>query len=209
MNNTTSRKLERSVFTSFFQDGSIEAVTGLILLEIGLIILLSRYAASDLLSGVMVLPAAFLVLGAIVVLRRYKVIPRLGSVKFTQERRRRLSKFAVIPIFVLIAGVLLSLTGVREAEEGRAWVTLLPVSLTPLFVFSIAAYYLDMKRLYIYGSIVGLILPLGKYLETVIVSAVVLPALCLGMAVLFLIAAGFVFATFLRRYPPVEVSESG
>jgi len=62
-----------------------------------------------------------------------------------------------------------------------------------------------MKRFYVYGVIVGLTFPLGKYLETVIVSRNALPAtilftafVFLGMAVVFLVAS-------LRKYQEPEV----
>jgi hypothetical protein len=57
-----------------------------------------------------------------------------------------------------------------------------------------------MRRLYVYGTIVGLIVPLGKYLETVIVSRDTLPATVLFTACVFFGIATVFFIAFLREY---------
>jgi len=205
MNTTNEKQIERRVFTSFFQAGFIEAFTGIFLLQLGLPALFSRSGFGDLESALLALPIALILLVVVFVVRRFIVIPRLGHVKFLPERRRRLSKLVLVPVLTLIAGAVVGYIFSENTSLRHTFVGQIPFSLMPIIIFSAAAYFLDMKRLYIYGVIVGLIFPSGKYLETIIVSRNTLPAIILftafaflGMAIVFLVAS-------LRKYQEPEV----
>jgi hypothetical protein len=162
----------------------------------GLPALFSRSGFGDLESALLTLPIALILLVVVFVVRRFVVIPRLGHVKFLPERRRRLSKLVLVPVITLIAGAVVGYIFSENTSLRHTFVGQIPFSLIPIIVFSAAAYFLDMKRLYIYGVIVGLTFPLGKYLETVIISQNILPAIILltafaflGMAIVFLVAS--------------------
>jgi hypothetical protein len=137
---------------------------------------------------------------AVFLVRKFIVVPRLGHVKFLPERRRRLSKLMIVPILTLIAGAIAGYIFTENAPLRHAFVGQIPFILIPIIVFSAAAYFLDMKRLYVYGAIVGLIFPLGKYLETIIVSRNTLPAIILFAAFVFLGIATVFLVAFLRKY---------
>ncbi|UCD21823.1 MAG: hypothetical protein JSW22_07295 [Chloroflexota bacterium] len=199
------KQIERRVFTSFLQAGFIEAFTGIFLLQLGLPALFSRSGFGDWQSALITLPIALILLIVVLLVRRFVVAPRLGRVKFLPERRRRISKLIIVPILTLIAGAIVGYIFSENASLRHAFIGQIPFSLIPIIVFSAAAYFLEMKRLYVYGVIVGLVFPLGKYLETVIVSRNILPATILftafallGIAIVFLVA-------FLRKYHEPEV----
>ena len=205
MDTSNQKEIERRVFSSFFQAGFIEAFTGIFLLQLGLPALFSRSGFGDLESALLALPIALTLLVVVFIVRRFVVIPRLGHVKFLPERRRRLSKLVLVPVLTLIAGAVVGYIFSENTSLRHTFVGQIPFSLMPIIIFSAAAYFLDMKRLYIYGVIVGLIFPLGKYLETIIVSRNTLPAIILftafaflGMAIVFLVAS-------LRKYQEPEV----
>jgi len=105
----------------------------------------------------------------------------------------------------LIAGAVVGYIFWENASLRHAFVGQIPFSLIPIIVFGAAAYFLNMKRLYVYGAIVGLIFPLGKYLETVIVSRNTLPATILFTAFVFLGIAIVFLVAFLRKYHEPEV----
>jgi len=77
--------IERRIFTSFFQDGFIESLTGILLLEIGLTVLLSQSGYVDLRSAANALAVALVLLATVFAERRYLVLPRLGHAKFLPE----------------------------------------------------------------------------------------------------------------------------
>jgi hypothetical protein len=205
MDTLDQKKMERRVFTSFFQAGIIEAFTGIILLQLGLPALFSRSGFGDFESALLALPIALILLTAVFLVRKFVVTPRLGRVKFLPERRRRLSKLMIVPTVTLIAGAVVGYFFAESAPLRHIFVGQIPFILMPIIVFSAAAYFLDVKRLYVYGAVVGLVFPLGKYLETVIVSRDTLPATMLFTAFVFLGMAAVFFVAFLRRYREPEV----
>jgi len=204
MDTQDQKQIERRVFTSFFQAGFIEAFTGIFLLQLGLPALFSRSGFGDWESALLTLPIALILLTAVFLIRRFVVTPRLGQVKFSHERRRKLSKLIIVPILTLIAGAIVGYIFTENASLRHIFVGQIPFSLIPIIVFGAAAYFMDMKRLYVYGAIVGLVFPLGKYLETVIVSRNTLPAIMLFTAFVFLGVATVFLVAFLRKYHEPE-----
>ena len=144
-------------------------------------------------------------LAAVFLVRRFVVVPRLGRVKFLSERRRRLSKLIIVPILTLIASAIVGYILNENASLRNIFIGQIVFSLSPIIMFGVAAYFLDMKRLYIYGAIVGLIMPLGKYMETIIVSRDILPGTILFTAFVFFGVATVFFVAFLRKYKVTRV----
>jgi hypothetical protein len=205
MDTSDQKQIERRVFTSFIQGGIIEAFTGIFLLQLGFPALFSRSGFGDWESALLALPIALILLFVVFLVRRFVIIPRLGRVKFLPERRRKLSKLIIVPVLTLIAGAVVGYIFSENASVRHALVGQIPFSLIPIIVFSAAAYFLDMKRLYAYGVIVGLTFPLGKYLETVIVSRNILPATILFTAFVFLGIATVFLVAFIRKYHEPEI----
>jgi len=205
MDTSDQEKIERRVFTSFFQGGIIEAFTGIFLLQLGLPALFSRSGFGDLESALLALPIALILLIAVFLVRKFVIIPRLGHVKFLPERRRKLSKLIIVPIVTLIAGAIVGYIFAENPSLRHMFAAQIPFILIPIIVFGAAAYFLDMKRLYVYGAIVGLVFPLGKSLETVIVSRGTLPATILFTAFVFLGIATVFLVAFLRNYHEPEL----
>jgi len=201
---SNQKNIERRVFTSFLKDGSLEAFTGIFLLVLGLSVLLSRYAFGDLQSAAIALASALILLAVIFLIRKFVVIPRLGRVKFLAERRRKVSKLMIIPTIALIAGIIVSFIFADNTSTGHIIVSQIPISLSPLILFTAAAYFLDIKRLYIYAVIVAAIMPLGKYFETILVSRATLPGIMLATAIISFFISAVIFVTFLRKYPVEE-----
>ena len=208
MDTSDHKQIERRVFTSFFQAGIMEAFTGIFLLQLGVPALFSRSGFGDLESALLALPIALILLIAVFLVRRFVVAPRLGHVKFLPERRRRASRLIIVPILTLIAGAIVGYIFAENASLRNIFAAQIPFILIPIIVFSAAAYFLDMKRLHVYGAIVGLIFPLGKCLETVIVSRNTLPATILFAAFVFLGIATVFLLAFLRKYREPKVRES-
>ena len=194
------KKIERTVFTSYFQNGFIEAFMCIFLLQLGLPVLFSRSGFGDLQSALIVLPIALALLVVVFLIRKFIIIPRLGRVTFLPERRRRLSILVIIPILTLIVNAIVIYFIFENDSMRNIFVSQIPFSLSPIIVFCAAAYFLDMKRLYIYGAIVGVIIPLSKILETVLISRDILPGIILFTAFIFFCMATVFFIAFLKKY---------
>ncbi|UCF71616.1 MAG: hypothetical protein JSW49_04920 [candidate division WOR-3 bacterium] len=157
------KQLERKAWTSFYSDGLGDIFLGCVVLMFALAPMLSRMGLGDFWSSAVFLPFLALVFLVIVLLRKRVVIPRIGLVNFGRARKKRLVKFNVLMVVVLSAGFILGLLSLRGGV-GQAWVHNLRFIAIVLMCFGLAAYFLGFVRLYIYGILVALAIPVGEWL---------------------------------------------
>jgi hypothetical protein len=158
------QEAERQVFRTTFADGLWDVMLGCFVLLFALAPLLS-VSLGDFWSSVVFLPFWGLVALAVWLARRYVVAPRLGVVKFGPERKARLLQLNLVMLIVNAAALVLGIVAaLRSPISGRA-VTMV-LGLLFLISFSIAAYLLDFRRLYIYGLLIWLSPLAGEWLYT-------------------------------------------
>jgi len=92
------------------------------------------------------------------------VIPRVGFAKFGRARKAKLRRFSILMLVVNTVALVLGF--VAAANVGRiSGQPVTPVlGLIFLVGFSIAAYFLDFNRLYVYGLLAGLSPLVGEWL---------------------------------------------
>jgi hypothetical protein len=180
------KEIERKAWTSYFEDGLWEFFFGALFLIGGIRSLTNNVSYTFLL----LVPILILPIG-----KKLITIPRLGHVKFGPARKLKQTKvFAILIISVLamLALLLFPRSGLALQE--------LPIS--PIMavwiavVFGLIAYYMDFRRLFVYGLLYALteVLwgqfgePIGPVVQTI--SGIVI--LLVGVAV---------FMRFVRRYP--------
>lgn len=135
------KEIEKKAWTSYFQDGLWEIFLGLMMLTMGI------RALADNAWFTLLIVAAVLV---IVVGKRLITIPRIGRVKFGTVRKvKQRNVIAVLGISVLANLVLLLLhnSGLILPEMSISPI----MAIWLLAVFGLLAYYLDFRRLYVYG----------------------------------------------------------
>lgn len=167
-------------------DGLFDIAIGLIMLTTGI-----RTLADNAWFTLLILAAVLVV----VVGKRYITTPRIGRVKFGAVRKvKQRNVIAVLGISVLANLVLLLLS---NSELILPEMSISPiVAIWLLVVFGLLAYYLDFRRLYVYGLLFAIseVLwglfdkPTGPIAFSVSGSA----ALLIGTVLLI---------RFLRRYP--------
>jgi hypothetical protein len=190
------REIERTAWTSYFEDGLWDLFFGVLFLISGIRSLTDNvWYVRGLYTLLLVACILILPIG-----KKRITIPRLGHVKFGRARKLRQSKaIAILAISVLTTFALLMLP-----KSGLAPPPKMPIS--PIIaawiavVFGVLAYYLDFKRLFAYGVLFAIseVLsglfgePIGSIMQAI-----------LGVAVLVVGIA--VFMRFMRRYPlPTE-----
>jgi hypothetical protein len=157
------KQLELKVWRSFYGDGLGDIILGCVILMFALAPLLSDIGFSDLWSSAIFLPFWAAVFIVIILLRRRAVIPRIGMVSFGQARKKRLVIFNIVMFIVLSVSLILGLLSFRGTAT-QPWVHNLRFMAVMLIGFGLAAYFLGFARLYVYGILVALSIPVGEWL---------------------------------------------
>lgn len=164
------KQADRKVFTASFDDGLVDIFISSVTLMFAVGPLTTAYINpylgdfwGDLLGTVMFLPLwgiTYLVLRWI---RKKFVGPRRGVIKFGPTRKRKMSTFSwlmlTLNVVFLILGILFAVV-----PSGPGWLNVLPFSAMVLISFTLAAYFLDLNRFYIYGLMLGLAPIVGEWL---------------------------------------------
>ena len=208
------KELERKAFTSTFQDGLWDLFLGLQLLAWGLAPLLEEIVPlSDWWVAVLAAPLMLVYL-AIFAAKKYITAPRIGHVKFGSKRKAKVKGVVAITFVILLLGLFVGALwwgGIKTGlPEWVAGIPLPPVIWMVLLItgFSLAAYFLDFSRLYLYGVLYAISLPTRIILkQNPALGSISLIAYFVSGSVMVLIGA-VLFTRFLRKYPLRVVAAS-
>ncbi len=157
------KEAERKAYRAVADDGLWDVLLGCFVLLFALAPLLSE-SLGDFWSSMIFLPFWGLVYGAIWLLRRHVVAPRVGRATLRPARRARLGRLTrvlvVVNVLALIGGVVI----VVNAGSVPGMVTAALLGMALLVAFTFAAYLLDFPRFYIYGLLLGLSPLVGEWL---------------------------------------------
>jgi hypothetical protein len=157
------KEAERKAFRTIYNDGLWDVFLGCFFLMFAIAPFLSP-SLGDFWSSALFLPFWGLVFLVIRLIRKYVVTPRVGVVKYGQARRNRLMKFSVVMLMVNVVALILGFVAATSFGRVSGQMTTIIFGLIFLIGFSIAAYFLDFSRLYIYGLLVGLSPLVGEWL---------------------------------------------
>ncbi len=166
----SAKELEKRAFRSTFQDGIWDIYLGMLLLLMGLSVALSRLTSlpERTLGALLFVITIFIMIGFFVG-KKYVTTPRMGVVKFSAERKKKVMKVRVVLSISALLGLAVYLGfGRLTAMTGSlpGWVT--PLVLfggMSIAVFSLGAWYLDYTRAYLYGWCYALAFPIGIWLQ--------------------------------------------
>jgi len=206
------KALEKKAFRSFFRDGIYDVFLGTILLSFGLPLILSEFGWIH--WETMIIPLVISIIlnvGALVFFvfgKKYITAPRLGIVRFGKTRKRKMMHVKLLLVIsVLIGVVTFFLTLFKILPVGGK--TGIPAAglifgIQVLIVFSLAAYFMDFTRLYLYAFLFAVAVPVTFWLKKnapltypslYVFSLTAGPMLVIGWTL---------FIRFLRQYPHKE-----
>jgi hypothetical protein len=209
--NVSLKALERKAWTSYFQDGLWDIFLGLLLVSSAVNTWLSDTGVPSSTRiptyiGIMVVGGLVLWAG-----KRFITVPRLGRVKFGPKRKAKLNWVRVVLFLsvLVIAALFLAGLGLKnnwlQRPEwgliGRTSIASAFVTLNFLVVFSLMAYFMEFKRLYLYGVLFALQEVVGvglRELADVDIGFFIGSAVA---AVIVLFTGTVVLVRFLREYP--------
>lgn len=157
------KEAERKAFRTTYNDGLWDIFLGCFFL----IFVIAPYLSAslgDFWSSVVFLPFWGLVYLSIWLVRKYVVMPRIGLVKFGRTRIKRLAKFTLVMLLVNIFALILGFVAASNFGRVPGQMMSIIFGLILLIGFSIAAYFLDFSRLYLYGLLVGFSPLVGEWL---------------------------------------------
>jgi len=209
MEQLSFKTLEKRAFRSFFKDGIYDVFLGLILLGLGLPFILNEFELIDYETITMpLLIPLILNIGALVffiVGKKYITAPRLGIVRFGKTRKRKMMHVKLLLAISVLIGVitfLLSLFKVLPVG-GKTGIPLAGVifGVKVLLVFSLAAYFMDFTRLYLYAFLFAISLPLTFWLRKN--AVLTYPSLWVFSLTAgpMLVVGWVLFIRFLHQYP--------
>jgi len=195
-------RLEKNSWKASFRSGLIEIAVGLVLVVSSICHIFDdlRYYFMPL----YLIPVLFLILT-----KKSIVIPRMGVVKFSKQRRRKSKLFHIVITAVLLCLVLLTALSAT---------TFLPEFIAPeisitsiiLLICFAAAYFLDLNRLFLYGIVIAGAFNLSEFFRE---NPGRLPDggyAYLMASIVFFIVGGVYFFRFLKKYPiPAEGTDYG
>jgi hypothetical protein len=168
MNDQISLKaVERKVFVSFFQDGLVDIFIGAFFTQFVFALYLSE-SLGDFWSSAVFVPIWGLLFVILWLVRKYVVKPRVGEVKFGEWRVKRLMRFNVIILVVLLGSAILAAISAATFDLLPDWMPLAPLSfsITLLIGFSLAGFFLDYTLFYVYGVLLAAAPIVGEWLWT-------------------------------------------
>jgi len=157
---------------------------------------------------------AFLVLGGVILTKKFLVVPRIGMVRHGEGRKRRLKKLAVIMgiVFLLTVGLFImtyiatrrgSLLNNHIGCDFELDMVHTGAGIFVFGIFSLIGFMNDYPRMYLYGALFGSGYILSTYLQDQIGILFYWPWAVSGLLVAAIGAVYFI--QFLKDFPkPVE-----
>jgi hypothetical protein len=159
------KEAEKKAFITATNDGLWDIFLGCFFL---IFVIAPNLSASlgDFWSSFIFLPFWGLVFLGIRLIRKFAIIPRAGVVKFGQARKSRLMKVSRLMLVINILALFFGLMAAVNIGIVPGQMYSITLGLILLVGFSIAAYYLNFNRLYVYGFLIGLAPLVGEWLWT-------------------------------------------
>ena len=148
--NNSLKQADRKIFRASFDDGLVDIFISSVVLMFAVAPLLSR-SLGDFWSSAIFLPLWGILYIVLRWIRVHVINPRKGVVKYGPQRWRKLNLFAWIMLIVNTAFLLLGLVIGFVFPSNPGWTVLLPFSVMVLALFSLAGFFLEINRFFVYG----------------------------------------------------------
>ncbi len=199
-------KIEKQSFTFIFRTGMVDIMIGLTLVGVSIGPFLSGFLPTPLNVFIPIVPAIMIYLLGV----RYITGPRMGIVRFGEKRKRAQKKL----MGLMITDVGLTALSVAWSMavgfqsflfEGLLCWLLLGLLFATLPI-SVIAYFKNFPRLYLYGALVGVGVPITTWLTNFIEYSTASLIVNGSIGVVFSLNGLLLLIRFVQKYPkPKEV----
>ena len=165
---TNLAKIEKKIYSSLFNDGTLDILGGLWLLGLGFSILLEDlgFGISEELMLYTVIPA-FAVYFALIF---FVTNPKKGVIKLPEKVKRSKTKFLIIQMIWLtlafVAGLYFSMKPMNTDLSNDVFASLFWIA-GSIILCSIAAFSLKIDRFYVYGLLLAIPFPFRIFIKKI------------------------------------------
>jgi hypothetical protein len=156
------KKIEKQTYQFTFTDGLYDMAYGSLLFFIAIAPILREILYPSYIIFLILPASLILILG-----KRFITIPRIGIVKFNQNRTKSQHKLMLliailVPITIIM--VILTFLGIYNIRVG-GYIVPVAAGLFALSLLSLIAYIMEYSHFYLYAVSIGLGIPLAELLE--------------------------------------------
>ena len=192
------KKVEKQTYRFTFSDGLYDMAYGSLILFIAIAPILREILYPSYIIF-MILPASLiLILGT-----RFITLPRIGIVKFNQNRiksRKKISLLIAILFPITILLVTLTYLGIYNIKVG-GYIVPVGAGLFALILLSAIAYIMDYSHFYLYAISIGLGIPLASLLKPIFGEPLHY-IISFGISGILILIYGLItLIKFLKKYP--------
>ncbi|MHC4166785.1 MAG: hypothetical protein ACYSWQ_07500 [Planctomycetota bacterium] len=201
--------IEKKAYRSTFQDGIWDIFLGSVLLILAVGALLSNRGMPEGRQMTVVIPLQVAAVVFFIAGKKCITVPRMGFVKFGRQRKGKIRKSHVVLLGSAVVGAVAFLV-TSQAMRGTPAERLELMDFMPLVwavnamvVFSLLAHYLDCPRLYGYGVLFALPVPVDSAIKKF--AGVNLSPVTFAVPAIIMLVVGMVLLLgFLRQHPKPE-----
>lgn len=156
------KKIEKQTYQFTFTDGLYDIAYGSLLFFIAIAPILREILYPSYIIFLILPASLILILG-----KRFITIPRIGIVKFNQNRTKsqhKLMLLVAILVPITIIMVILTFLGIYNIGVG-GYIVPVAAGLFALSLLSLIAYIMEYSHFYLYAVSIGLGIPLAELLE--------------------------------------------
>jgi hypothetical protein len=199
------KELERKAWRSTFQDGIWDIYLGLLLLSMAASAWMTDRGLPESRSIPIYIGLEVVALIVLWAGKRFITVPRMGRVKFGPKRKGRLSWVRLILALSAGLGLAVFLVTPAARSPGEGWLNVRVLGpalwvVNCIVVFSLGAFLLDFRRLYLIGVLYAIAVPIDLLMSRL--AGIDASYLAFGAPGLIVTAMGLVvLARFVRDYP--------
>lgn len=199
--NIDLKKIEKMAYRFTFQHGLYDIFVGLILIGVGF-----GPSLYDILPTPLnfFIPESFAIIFYLLGMK-YIIKPRMGIVKFGEKRKADKKKLMIVmtgSLSITVIAFVWSMSSDSQLilfDSLAGWL-IIGLLLATLPIATIA-YFLDIDRMYIYGVLVGIGIPVIEFLKNDMSYAMASLIVNGGIGSVFVVIGAILLFRFVRKYP--------
>lgn len=201
------KKLEKKTASVIFQDGIFDMSLGLVLIAFGIASLLYN-KLSDPWDGLFGFLLYLVIAVPLFLVQAFITKPRLGVVKYSTERKKKNMIIISIGVIILLSNVIVLILFFVDVIQfsWNSYLMAILFGLIPLIIFTLMAYFMEFKRLYIIGTLFSIAFTLKEILTLQgfnLIGNIVF--ISLGVIIVTIGIACLI--QFFKKYPKIMVQD--